>query len=128
LIEVFSPPAGATCNCINAPGRTIPAPGLFTPELMARGTCACEIVQLSGIDRTICQQQTSPPGTVASGWCYVDPGAFQDRSQCALVPSCPKDEKRRVRFVNPDSEPRAGAAAFLHCSPNVPAPSMAICP
>jgi hypothetical protein len=126
VTEVYDPPVGSSCDC-SGPGRRS-APSLVTPELMARGACVCEIVQLEGPDRTICQQQGVPLGTVQSGWCYIDPGALKDASQCALVQSCPKDAQRRVRFVNPASEPRGGSAAYLHCSPNVPAPSMAVCP
>jgi len=128
LIEAFNPPPGATCNCLDKPGRVTADSQIITPEVRAHGTCFCEIVQLTDPDKTICKMQVNPPGSVLSGWCYVDPGAFQDTSQCALVQSCPRDEERLVRFVSPDSQPRAGAGAFLHCAPSVPTPSMSVCP
>jgi hypothetical protein len=89
-----------------------------TAEVRAQGSCFCEITQLDEPDRTICKTQISPPGTVRSGWCYVDPledAPSNGPAECALLHDCPRDGKRLIRFVTPDAEPRAGGAALLVC-------------
>jgi hypothetical protein len=128
LVEVFNPPAGSTCNCNDRPGRTQLSAAAVTPEIAARGSCFCEITQLRGQDASICRTQTSPPGTVGSGWCYVDPAVHADANECPLVANCPGGSERIARFVNPDSEPRAGAAAFLHCAATPVMSPPSICP
>jgi len=84
------------------------APQLLSAEVRAFGTCFCEMVQLTGNDQRACQTQPTPAGTVASGWCYVDPAQTNDMSECAIVATCPASDRRIIRFVTPDSEPRAG--------------------
>jgi hypothetical protein len=128
LVEVFNPAAGSTCNCTDRPGRVPLDPADATPEIAARGSCFCEIVQLDGADGAICRTQVAPPGTVHSGWCYVDPAVHGDANECPLVSQCPGASERLARFVNPDSEPRPGAAAFLHCAATPVTPPPSICP
>jgi hypothetical protein len=36
-------------------------------------------------------------------------------AQCAVVRSCPATEKRLIKFINTNSEPRPGATAFIMC-------------
>jgi hypothetical protein len=121
IVEAFNPPAGATCNCLDKPGRLTADPQTITPEVRASCsggcTCFCEIKQLDDPDKTICETAVSPPGTVQSGWCYVDPsqGGANAMNECEIVKTCPPTDKRIIRFVNPDSEPRAGATAFIMC-------------
>ena len=119
IVEAFNPAPGATCNCSDKPGRVNANPQTITAEVRAQGSCFCEIIQLMDQNKTICETQVSPPGTVASGWCYVDPSQAADpmtaAAECQIVRSCPPTDRRIIRFVNPDSEPRAGATAFIMC-------------
>jgi len=119
VVEAFNPAPGATCNCNDKPGRVgvDPNSGLITPEIQKAGSCYCEIIQLDGADRDACTTQVAPPGNVASGWCYVDPSqaGANAMAECQIVKSCPATDRRIIRFVNPDSEPRAGATAFIMC-------------
>jgi hypothetical protein len=118
LIEAYNPPAGSACTCTDVPGRTTADPSYVTPEVRALGSCFCQIVQLDEPDRTVCKTQVVPPGSVAAGWCYVDPledAPGNGPAECAVLRECPRDDKRMIRFVTPSSEPRAGAAALLVC-------------
>jgi hypothetical protein len=119
VVEAFNPPPGTTCNCSDKPGRVgvDPNSGVITPEIQAQGTCFCEIVQLNGTDKTLCETQVTPPSSVASGWCYVDPSqaGANAMAECQIVKACPPTDRRIIRFVNPDSEPRPGATAFIMC-------------
>jgi hypothetical protein len=131
IIEAFNPPAGASCNCDDLPGRSEPDPTLLVPAVREQGSCFCEIVQLDGPDRAACETNVSPPGTVKSGWCYVDPSQKQNPAECPLVATCPATDRRIIRFVNPSSEPRNGATAFLACQrpkTPIPPPNMDPCP
>jgi hypothetical protein len=125
VIESFMPPAGAVCACNDKPGRTPANPSMVVPELKALGACLCEIHQLSDPDLTICQTQVTPPGTVQSGWCYVDPSqaGANAAGECTLVKDCPATDRRIIRYVNPDSEPRAGSTALLVCDEGVSPPT-----
>ena len=38
-----------------------------------------------------------------------------DQAQCAVVRSCPATDKRLIKFINTNSEPRPGATAFIMC-------------
>jgi hypothetical protein len=117
IVEAFNPPPGATCNCMDKPGRVTADPHTITDEIRAQGSCYCEIKQLDGADKVACETQVSPPGTVASGWCYVDPSqaGANAANECEIVKACPPTDKRIIRFVNPVSEPRAGATAYIMC-------------
>jgi hypothetical protein len=115
IVEAFNPPAGATCNCQDKPGRVKADPQTITPEVQAQGSCFCEIVQLDGANQNICETQLSPPSGTVSGWCYVDPSQTKNVAECPIVANCPSTDRRIIRFVNPDSEPRSGATAFIMC-------------
>jgi hypothetical protein len=115
IVEAFNPPAGASCNCNDTPGRVVADPMFIIPEVRAQGSCFCEIVQLDGPDQTLCETSVSPPGTVKSGWCYVDPAQKKNPAECPVVQNCPATDRRIIRFVNPSSEPRADSVAFLAC-------------
>jgi len=122
IVEAFNPPAGATCNCADKPGRQPAEPAVITDEVKQQGTCFCEINQLGNTvggpqDKTQCETLVSPPGTVQAGWCYVDPAqaGANAQAECQIVRNCPATDRRIVRFVNPDSEPRPGATAFIMC-------------
>jgi hypothetical protein len=121
IVEAFTPSSGATCVCNDRPGRVLASPSMLTPEVKAQGTCFCQIDQVSGANLEACQTQVVPPATTASGWCYVDPSqAGANRAaECSVVQSCPPTDRRIIRFVNPDSEPRAGGTAFLVCDEGV---------
>jgi hypothetical protein len=120
IVEAFNPAAGATCNCMDRPGRVPADPSTITPDIRAQGSCFCEIVQLDGTDKDTCETAVSPPGNVKAGWCYVDPsqGGANAANECQIVKACPPTDRRIIRFVNPDSEPRAGATAFIMCQEN----------
>lgn len=78
--------------------------------------CFCEIDQLTGADRTTCQQDESvvpvnADGTAVDGWCYVD----EATGNPALVSGCPAGEKYKVRFVGA-GQPAADALTFITCT------------
>ena len=120
IIEVFN---DASCNCDNTPARRTAPEGLLTEAMKAQGACHCEIKQLTGQALSACQAgiDSVNPG---DGWCYVDP-AQQSGASCDLVKSCTREEERRIRFINANSEPRPSAAAYLRCEkpPILPAPA-----
>jgi hypothetical protein len=120
IVEVFNSNA---CNCDNEPGRiTAKSSGdgsVVTEDMRELGNCFCEILQLEGDPQRQCKTNLNPPANVGNGWCYVDPqfgpdGKF-DMAQCAVVRSCPITEKRLIKFINTNSEPRPGATAFIMC-------------
>jgi len=80
--------------------------------------CFCEITQVTGAERTACQEDpVDPPlvnGNPVNGWCYVDPGANVNHS-ADIVASCPENEKRIIRFVG-EGEAETGATLFITCS------------
>src|SRR5262249_3608182 len=88
LLEVFNPAPGSTCHCLDKPGRRAFNAADLPPEITARGTCFCEIVQLDENDSASCRTASMPSGTVASGWCYVDPALHGLMSECLLVAKC----------------------------------------
>jgi hypothetical protein len=115
IVEAFTPAPGASCNCTDLPGRIEADPMMITPEIRAQGTCFCEIVQLEGADKAACETIVSPPATVKSGWCYVDPAQKMNPAECPIVATCPPTDRRIIRYVNPSSEPRRDSIAFLAC-------------
>jgi hypothetical protein len=124
VIEVFN---DASCNCNTEPGRRTAVDALLTDEMRAQGACHCEIMQLSGDAQHFCRSQLNPPTNSGDGWCYVDPSQSMDAS-CEVVQACDADEKRRIRFVNQNSEPRAGATAYLRCEAQPIDPPPGRCP
>jgi hypothetical protein len=117
VVEAFKDPK---CACKDEPGRNFATGDIVTDDMKAGGnTCFCEILQLQGNAQHECKTNLNPPGNVGNGWCYVDPqqgsdGNF-DMAQCAVVRSCPATEKRLIKFINTNSEPRPGATAFIMC-------------
>ncbi|APR81626.1 Hypothetical protein A7982_06975 [Minicystis rosea] len=82
----------------------------------AGADCFCEIEQLSGEDRNVCQHDTSvvpvsSGGEAVNGWCYVD----EQRGNPALVESCSAGEKYKVRFVGA-GQPASDAVTFITCA------------
>jgi len=129
IIEAFNPAQGQACNCSNGPGRTAVDANSLSPTIRAQGSCFCQMVQLDGADRKTCQTVASPPATVKSGWCYIDPAQDGDANECAMVAHCAATEQRLIRFVNSASEPRNGSAAYIDCPPgNVITPAPRACP
>jgi hypothetical protein len=124
VIEVFD---AASCNCEAEPGRRTAPDALLTDEMRNGGNCHCEIMQSSGATQTICRTQTSPPPNNGNGWCYIDP-AQQSDANCDLVSKCMADLERTIRYVNTNSEPRAGAAAYLRCEAQPITPLPRRCP
>jgi hypothetical protein len=57
--------------------------------------------------------------SAGNGWCYVDPSQGKDGQpdtrQCGIVAKCGATERRLIKYVNPSSEPRSGATAFILC-------------
>jgi hypothetical protein len=54
------------------------------------------------------------------GWCYIDPSQ-NPADDPSLVERCPADQKRFIRFVDPDNrQPEADAAMLLVCKGGVP--------
>ena len=114
------------CNCDNEPGRRTPPDALITPEMRTKGSCLCEIAQLSGVGLDACKASLNPPANVGNGWCYVDP-AQDSSASCDVVGSCPIENKRRIKFINTNSEPRPGASAFLRCDAQPIPPQPSVC-
>ncbi|HMI83914.1 MAG TPA: hypothetical protein VK550_07455 [Polyangiaceae bacterium] len=111
IVEVFD---AASCPCDNEPARRTATDALLTDEMRAQGACRCEILQIGGAGQNVCRSQLNPPSNSGDGWCYVDPSQSMEAT-CDVVRTCLVDEKRRIRFVNPNSEPRPGATAYLRC-------------
>jgi hypothetical protein len=111
VIEAFSAP---TCRCADEPGRRPAVESQLTDDMKLAGNCFCEILQTVGDVQQVCRSNANPPANTGNGWCYVDP-AQQSGASCDLVSTCAKDEQRKIRFINANSEPRPGAYAFLRC-------------
>jgi hypothetical protein len=119
VVEAFK---GGACNCNAEPGRVKADGKIITKDmtdLVGTDGCFCEIKQLTGDGQRQCKTNLNPPPTSGDGWCYVDPqqgsdGTF-DMAQCAVVRSCPATDKRLIKFINTNSEPRPGATAFIMC-------------
>ena len=124
IIEVFDT---VSCLCDSEPGRRTAPDALLTDEMKAHGACRCEIMQLSGAGQTTCLSERNPLPNSGDGWCYVDPAQSMEAS-CDIVHGCRAEEKRRIRFINPSSEPRPGARAFLRCDMPPVAPLPNRCP
>lgn len=111
------------CDCNAVPGRRpVPEDKAGAIEAAKQDefkndlwNCFCEIVQLTGEDRTTCQTQEEVASTI-NGWCYIDATTVPPTGDPALVASCPPNEQRLVRFPNPSSEPQTGATVFITCS------------
>lgn len=78
--------------------------------------CFCEIDQLLGDDRAVCQNDVSvvpvgAGGEPVDGWCYVD----QSTGAPALVEACAIGEKYKVRFVG-SGQPAKDGATFITCA------------
>jgi hypothetical protein len=133
LIEVFNPPPGIDCSCEATQSGRVTAPDShLTEEMKAKGSCRCEIHQLSDATdngaATACRTEGTPSRIPPPGWCYVDPSQ-NGPADCALVRDCGSD-KRLIRFANPVSEPRNDASVYLACEANKPISSqpLATCP
>ena len=122
VVEVFKDTSGK-CECPPQFGRTPADTEVITDDMRDAGNCFCEIKQLAGEPQRQCKTNLNPDAHVNeqawNGWCYVDPtqgptGEFEP-AQCAVVRSCPATDKRLIKFINTNSEPRAGATAFIMC-------------
>jgi hypothetical protein len=119
VVEAFT---DSKCNCNNEPGRRLADDEIITDDILKTSpdaNCFCEIKQMEGEPQRICKTNLNPPAGTGDGWCYVDPeqgddGNF-DQAQCAVVRSCPATDKRLIKFVNTNSEPRPGATAYIMC-------------
>jgi hypothetical protein len=116
------------CNC-NLDGRRDPEEGGVVAADQIRNEldgeepspgydCLCEVVQLSGDDRTSCQNDQSPPNSV-NGWCYIDATSVPKIGNEDLVGNCAPSERRLVRFVN-EGEVSPGGRLYITCSGEVP--------
>jgi hypothetical protein len=118
VVEVFN---DAKCNCNNEPGRKLADDEVITEKMRAEGNCFCEIKQLIAEPQRQCKTNLNVPANTGDGWCYVDPSQGPDpanpfdMAQCAVVRSCPATDKRLIKFINTNSEPRPGATAFIMC-------------
>jgi hypothetical protein len=125
IIEVFNNP---TCSCDTEPGRRTAPDALITPEMRSKGSCLCEIKQLSGVALGACKASLNPPTNLGDGWCYVDP-AQDSGASCDVVHACPMENKRQIQFINTNSEPRPDATAFLRCdAPPLTTTPPPVCP
>ncbi|MBK9264113.1 MAG: hypothetical protein IPM54_30470 [Polyangiaceae bacterium] len=80
--------------------------------------CYCEVVQLEGAAKEVCQHDTaSAPmlnGEPVNGWCYVDASTDPPTGNPELVAACPDNEKRKIRYAG-HGEARPGATLFITC-------------
>jgi len=120
---VLEASVNSACDCNAVPGRRpVPEDKAGAIEAAKQDefknpdwNCFCEIVQLSGDERTICQNEEEVASTI-NGWCYVDATTVPPTGNPDLVAGCPPNEQRLVRFPNPSSEPQTGATVFITCS------------
>jgi hypothetical protein len=118
VVEVFN---SAACNCDAEPGRELAGKDVITNAMREVGNCFCEIKQLTDAAQRVCKTNLNPPANTGNGWCYVDPSQGPDpdnpfdQAQCPVVRGCPVTDKRLIKFINTNSEPRAGATAFIMC-------------
>ena len=118
VVEAFT--TGGACDCKTEPGRVVADPNSITPAIRKAGDCFCEIEQIEdAAAQDLCKTNVDPGSAAGNGWCYIDPahgkGGKADRRQCELVAKCAATERRLIKFVNPASEPRSGATAFIMC-------------
>ena len=79
--------------------------------------CYCEIDQLLGAERDVCQTDTGHApvldGKSVDGWCYVDPVTGQGSEK--IVKDCPADARRELRFVN-GGNPEPKTTTYITCT------------
>jgi hypothetical protein len=111
-------PAGAACD--QARGRVASDAAtvdVVRARLSQNGTCggpslpACEALTLC----TVLEAGKECHGVGAqpkAGWCYIDPSTNPD-DDASLVEQCPANQKRFIRFVDPENRPPEPDAALL---------------
>ena len=89
--------------------------------LTAGWNCFCEIVQCTGTDLGVCQNDMSNgdnpmngPNPV-NGWCYVDGTVAPPLGNPTIVADCAATERRLIRFVG-SGKGQPGATLFITCS------------
>jgi hypothetical protein len=119
IIEAYE--SGGTCDCKTLPGRVVADEKLVTPKMHEAGDCFCELKQIEDLaQQDLCKTQVDPGAAAGNGWCYIDPAhggkdGGADKRQCGPVAKCPATDRRLIKFVNTQSEPRALATAFIMC-------------
>jgi hypothetical protein len=74
--------------------------------------CTCELLQLSGGELAMCQNDVSEPNV--PGYCYVNAAPNEPNvGNPDLVADCASDSKRLLRFVG--GTPAPGAIALVAC-------------
>jgi hypothetical protein len=124
ILEATSNPAEA--NCSARPGRRTPNAALVEPardRLRNENVCDddpstllpdCSSMTLCEIKEAgpTCLQNTDDQTDV--GWCYVDPASGQ--GDAALVQNCPANERRILRFVDPNRRtPSPDGVVLIAC-------------
>jgi hypothetical protein len=124
ILEATPNPAYGDCNA--RPGRSVPNPGLVGPALARlRDERACDddpnttlpdcsAMKLCAIKEAgpTCLDDTEDQPDV--GWCYVDPENGQGSE--ALVGHCPSNQRRILRFVDPNQNtPVHGGTVLIAC-------------
>jgi hypothetical protein len=124
LCSVLEVRPGPAQICDSARGRFTPTPAFREAALQrlrqlqvcdAPGLPNCPSVQVCGLRAAneVCHIAAEPTGEV--GWCYVDPFVIPTDDP-ALVATCPATERRRIRFVDPESQtPAPDATVLLAC-------------
>ena len=82
----------------------------MTDDVRALDRCVCEVMQLEGAERTICQKETTPK-VALNGWCYVDPNQDGDASECSMVEKCQPTDRRILRHMGAHREGRWSSCA-----------------
>lgn len=128
VIEAVLPQNGGACSCATNPNRVDTTPVLRDAVLnkLRQGDscgdkpgqtkcaeyCTCELLQLTGGELGMCQNDVSPPSV--AGYCYINAAPNEPNvGNAALVNDCSADAKRLLRFVG--DTPAPGAIALVAC-------------
>jgi hypothetical protein len=128
VIEAVLPQNGGSCSCATNPNRNDTTAALREAVLdkLRQGEscgdkpgqtkcaeyCTCELLQLTGGELEMCQNDTSPPAV--AGYCYVNAAPNEPNvGNPELVKDCSADSKRLLRFVG--DTPAPGAIALVAC-------------
>jgi len=128
VIEAVLPRDGAACSCDTGANRNDTTAVLRSAVLdkLKQGEscgdkmgqtkcsdyCTCELLQLSGNELGMCQNDASPP--TVPGYCYVNAAPNEPNvGNPDLVKDCSADSKRLLRFVG--DTPAPGAIALVAC-------------
>lgn len=112
-------PPGSTCHCDASRGRA-PVSAAHQAAVPAGTGCACEVLQITGIDEETCQyDETDNPVTAGdtplNGWCFIDGTRNPPIGNLKLTAPCPLSEKRIIRLVGQPSDLEPARTIMMIC-------------